>query len=117
MDDPLVESKTAEAINAATIAEEARMNALKELHANIGDVVRNAVRAEMAPEKGRYIDVSRVPLICQAIVGINDKMGDMVTQDQFWPVKTLVYMFAGLMLLGVSLSLLLLVFPHLSGQL
>lgn len=57
--------------------------------------------------------VRRVPFICADIQGINKSMSDIkdtldkrvVTQDQFWPVKTLVYGATGVMLLGVIAAL------------
>lgn len=57
----------------------------------------------------RYIDVSRIPLICQSIVGIDEKLDKLVTQAEFWPVKTLVYGITALMLSGVIGALLMLV--------
>lgn len=67
----------------------------------------------------RYIDVSRIPLICQSInqIGediseIKDNMNTSVTQDQFWPVKTLVYGITGLMLTGIVGALLMLLLKH-----
>lgn len=54
---------------------------------------------------GRFIDVSRIPLICQSINGIHESLKtiekNMVTQDQFWPIKTLVYGATGTTLLAV----------------
>lgn len=94
MTDPLTEAKIAEAANAAAIAREAEHNAIMQ-------AVTSAIRDAMSPEKGRYIDVSRVPLICQSLIGLDKKMDEMVTQDQFWPVKTLVYGFVGLVLIAV----------------
>jgi len=60
-------------------------------------------------KSGRFIDVSRIPLICQHIAGIHDSLAEIketlskkvVTQDQFWPVKTLVYGFVALILVAV----------------
>lgn len=57
----------------------------------------------------RFIDVSRIPLICQSIVGIDEKLDKLVTQDQFWPVKTLVYGLTALMLTGIVGALIKLV--------
>lgn len=57
----------------------------------------------------RYIDVSRIPLICQSIIGIDEKLDELVTRQEFWPVKTLVYGITGLMLAGVIGALLMLV--------
>lgn len=60
----------------------------------------------------RYIDVSRIPLICQSIVGIDKKLDLLVTQAEFWPVKTLVYGLVSLILSGVIGALLILVINH-----
>ncbi len=59
--------------------------------------------------EGRYIDVTRIPLICQSIVGIDKKLEQLVTQQEFWPVKTLVYGIVGLMLSGMVGALLMLI--------
>lgn len=77
--------------------------------------IRDAVQEAFSTSTsdGRYIDVSRVPLICQSIIGIDSKLddmrADMVTQDQFWPVKTIVYGLVGLILVAVVGALLVLV--------
>ena len=64
-------------------------------------------------DNGRYIDISRIPLICQSIVGIDKKLDEIiantVTKDSFWPVKTLVYGITGLLLTGVIGALMALV--------
>jgi hypothetical protein len=58
---------------------------------------------------GRYVDITRVPLLCQAVIGIDKKLDEMVTQDQFWPVKTLVYGLVGIMLTAVVVAVVALV--------
>ncbi len=68
-------------------------------------------------ETGKFIDVSRVPLICKSIVDMHQNIADIktmiekfddrfVNQDQFSPVKTLVYGLTTLLLAGVIGSLL-----------
>lgn len=53
-------------------------------------------------KSGRFIDVTRIPLICQSIVDMHGSIEEMkqllkefdgshVSQDQFWPIKTFVY--------------------------
>jgi len=73
----------------------------------IREAVQDAFSAGV--ENKRFVDVSRVPLICQSIVSLADDMKDlkesMVTQDQFWPVKTLVYTIVGIMLTSMVLAL------------
>ncbi len=83
----------------------------------ITEAVQEAFSAGI--EKGRFVDISRVPLICQSIIQIGKDITELkevqaglVTQDQFWPVKTLVYATVGLMLLALFGSMLLLVLPH-----
>lgn len=71
------------------------------LDQRIEDAVTRAFSAGV--DSRRFIDVTRVPLLCQSIVEINNKMDKMVTQDQFWPVKTLVYGLLGLLLTGLVL--------------
>lgn len=68
-------------------------------------------------EKGRYLDVSRIPLICQNINTMHDDLSEMktimqeklVTQDQFWPVKTFVYGIVTIMLTAVVVAIISLV--------
>lgn len=65
----------------------------------------------------KFIDVSRIPLICQDIRGIHKSLEDInqkldnkyITTDNFWPVKTLVYGAVGLMLTGILTALIYLV--------
>ena len=75
----------------------------------------------------RFIDVSRIPLICQSIVQIGKDIGEikdtmhennettngrienLVTQDQFAPVKAIVYGIVALVLTTVAGALLALV--------
>lgn len=78
------------------------------------------VKIALGVEKGfkagvddkRYIDVTRIPLICQSIVSIDAKLDRLVSKEEFWPVKTLVYGITGLMLSGVVGALLVLVLKH-----
>lgn len=76
----------------------------------IEDAVQRAFSSSV--QEGRYIDVSRIPLICQSMVQISKDLTavkeqmvqertGLVTQDQFWPVKTLVYGLVGLTLVAV----------------
>lgn len=78
-----------------------------EIAASIKQAVKEAFAAGV--EGGRYVDISRVPLLCQAVIGIDKKLDDMVTQDQFWPVKTLVYSFVGIVLAAVIVAIVALV--------
>lgn len=61
-------------------------------------------------EDKRYIDVSRIPLICQSIIGIDKKLDELVTKTEFWPVKTLVYGITGILLSGTIGALLMFAF-------
>lgn len=69
-------------------------------------------------ERQRFIDITRIPLICQSIIQIADDMRDMkqtleekfVTKDQFWPIQTLVYGLTSILLTGIVVALLAMVF-------
>ena len=60
----------------------------------------------------RFVDVSRIPLICQSIIGIDDKLDKLVTQDQFWPVKTITYSMVGMILTAFFLGVIAFVFKY-----
>lgn len=45
----------------------------------------------------RFLDLERVPLICNDIAEIKGMLkSQVVTKEEFWPVKTLVYGFVAL---------------------
>lgn len=96
-----------DAAQAVEISREAQMASA------VASAVKEVFSLESEGGQKRFVDVSRVPLICQAILGINQSLteikNEMVTQDQFWPVKTLVYGVVGLMLTGTVMALLLLI--------
>ncbi len=55
--------------------------------------------------------IQRVPFICADIKGIHESLKDIkeimkenITQDQFWPIKTLVYSAVGLVLTAVVVA-------------
>ena len=67
-------------------------------------------------KSGRFVDVSRIPLICQNINTMHGNLEDIrmmmekaiadsdkryVNHDQWWPVKTIVYSGTGAVLLAV----------------
>lgn len=82
MSDPLLDSQTAEAANAAAVAKEAEQRAFVES-------VRMVLREEMSPNKGRYIDITRVALICQSIIGIDARLKN-IEDNQKWAVHIIV---------------------------
>lgn len=52
----------------------------------------------------------RTEAICEKVDAMTSRMNtDFVTQDQFWPVKTIVYSGAGLVLAGVLAAVVALV--------
>ncbi len=79
----------------------------EDLSAQITKAVKEAFAADV--EGGRYVDISRVPLLCQAVIGLEKKLDKLVTKEEFWPVKTLVFSFVGLTLLAVFGALVALV--------
>lgn len=116
MDEPQVLSESAalESINAASVATEA---AQKASEAQMLAVITKAFEAtfNITDSNGqkRFLDVTRVPLICQSIIGIDETLkeikANMVTKEAFWPVKTLVYGFVGLCLSAMIFALLALI--------
>lgn len=59
----------------------------------------------------RFVDVTRIPLICNSIIGIHEELKELkeimkdshnkfVNQDQFFPVRSIVFGIAGI--LGVA---------------
>lgn len=96
--------------NAAQAVESARE---AQLASAVASAVKQAFNIEDTGGQKRFVDVSRVPLICQAIIGIQQSLEaierKMVTQDQFSPVKSLVYGVVGLILTAVVGALLALI--------
>lgn len=92
----LAESKSAEALNAEVVAAEARERAQQ--------AERDAARAEMTQmfsealreafgeqrSKGRFVDISRIPLICKNIEAIDVKLEKIITtmEDNYVKVET-----------------------------
>lgn len=78
----------------------------------IEDAVQRAFSAGV--DNKRYIDTSRIPLICQSINQIHIDVKDIkesiekniVTKAEFWPVKTFVYGLIGLSLLTIMAKIL-----------
>lgn len=83
------------------------MTATEEMRKEIRLAVEDAFSAQVLDK--RYIDVSRIPLICQSIISIDKKLDNLVSQDQFWPVKTIVYSMTGIILTGVIAALIALI--------
>jgi hypothetical protein len=75
------------------------------------------VFGEEPSESTRFVDVSRIPLLCASVIQINKTMSELsqkiddkyVTKESFEPVKTLVFGLVGLILTSVVLALLALV--------
>lgn len=113
----IASQKSDEAVAATATAQEAIERSRE---AQMASAVASAVKDVFALENDngqkRFIDISRVPLICQSIIGIHQSLDDikenMVNHDEFWPVKTLVYGIVGLMLTGVVGALLLLILKN-----
>ncbi len=100
--------------NAQAAVEIARHVQFQEIISQIDEKIEKAVERgfKAGVDEKRYIDVTRIPLICQSIVGIDKKLDDLVTKTEFWPVKTIVYSLVGLILSGVVGALLMLLYKH-----
>ena len=85
-------------------------------------VLSNALREVFGDfeTKGRFIDINRIPLICQSIIRIHEDIKEInksikesnainVSQKEFWPVKTLIYSLVGIILSGFITGLIILV--------
>ena len=82
-------------------------------------ILSNALREvfDLHKESGRFIDISRIPLICKSIIdmhenikSINNKLDNkFVTTEMFWPVKTLVYGGLAVILTTIAAALMMLV--------
>jgi len=115
---PIAESHSAEAVNAQAIAaeaiEKARKAQMEELlaasEARMTDALATALRTVFGENEdaGRFVDVSRVPLLCKSVVDINIKLAGIekkldegyVTKQEFGPVRYLVYGAVLLILIG-----------------
>jgi hypothetical protein len=87
----------------------------------VTEAITKAVQAALSADGSRrFLDVTRVPLICQSIVNmatdikeISDKLDrNYVTKEAFWPVKTIVYSLVGVMLLALIGAILYTILPH-----
>lgn len=86
------------------------------------DAIKRAVQEAFSAEGGdrRFVDITRIPLICQSIVSISTDIKDInekldekfVTKEAFWPVKTIVFGFVGLMLIALIGAMLYTILPH-----
>lgn len=80
-----------------------------DMHDSLVKIVSDA----LGDNPTRYIDTSRIPLICKSIFNIEANLiemkKNMVNQDQFWPVKTITYAGAGIVLTAVVGALVALV--------
>lgn len=109
----IAEQKSFEAVAATAEAQQAIERSREAQMANaIATAVHDVFSLKDQDGQKRFVDISRVPLICQAILGIHQSLQDikedMVNKDQFWPVQTLVYGLVALMLSGVIGALLIL---------
>lgn len=124
-----VESASAEVVNTAANAaeaiERARAAQMAQYHEETTRIVAAALKDAFGENKttGRFIDVSRIPMICKNIENIDTSLTEIketieknradrekkeedndkryVNRDQFEPVKNLVYGATGLILVAV----------------
>ncbi len=101
--------------NAAQAVETARAVQMAAISENTTQALAEALREVFGEytEQQRFIDTKRIPLICKQIDSIHDALQEikdnMVNQDQFWPVRTIVYGLVGIMLTGMVGAIVLLV--------
>lgn len=86
----LAESKTAEAINAASNAAEAIENArAAQMVSAFEAALEKVFNIEDKGGQRRFVDVTRVPLICQAIVSMEARMG-AIEDNLRWGVRIVI---------------------------
>lgn len=108
----IAEQKSFEAVAATATAQEAIERSREAQMANaVATAVKDVFALKDNEGQKRFVDISRVPLICQAILGIHQSLDEikanMVNRDQFWPVKTLVYGLVTVLLTGLIGEMLL----------
>ncbi len=99
--------ETARALQAAALSENATQSLVEALRQVFGE----------GQERQRFIDITRIPLICQSIIQMGDDLKEMnkkldekvVTQDQFAPVKIIAYGLVTSVMLAVLGAILALV--------
>ncbi len=79
----------------------------KDMHSSIVEVVGDA----LGQNPTRYVDVSRIPLICKSIIemnaGIKDLNNNYVRKDgEYWVVRTIVFSGAAIVLTTCLVALL-----------
>ncbi len=104
---------------ARTASRMTEVNSEEKMTRTLANALREVFGENQA--SGRFIDISRIPLICQSINGIHESMKEMkqmmretdnnhVTQEQFRPIKTIVYSGVGTILLAALAAVLSLIF-------
>lgn len=109
--------------NAAQAIETARALQVAAMNENTTKSLVDALRAVFGENEDskRFIDISKIPLICKSIVDIHDTLTEIkdmfakaderyVNQDQFFTVKAIAFGFAGAVLTGFMGMLVYLVF-------
>lgn len=122
----LADAQSAEAVQAASVHAEAieKARAAQSVLADerTARLFKEALEDvfSASAQSGRFIDISRIPLICQAILTIDDSLKNInekldtkyVTKEAFTPVQRVVYGVVGLILTSVFVALLSLVITH-----
>jgi len=118
MDDKttLAESNSAEAVNAAAVHAEAIEKArVSQIEAAVSSAI--AQFFDRGVQEKRYIDVGRIPFICDDLHGIHETLNKIedkldekyVTKEDYRPVKAIVYGAVGLILTSVMIALIALI--------
>ncbi len=112
------------AADAAAAIEEARMEQIhaanRESEDRMAQVFKAAIKEAFSVDGGapkKFIDITRIPLICQDIAGINKTLGELaqniengyVKKESFTPVRIVVYGFVGIILTSVIIAIVTLV--------
>jgi len=108
-DNVLAEANLAEAAHIASVAKEAEHKALASTMVVLLDEY-----FRRGKEEKRFIDVGRIPFICDDIRGIHETLKTMnknnVTKEDFSLIRNIVFGFISLIVTGFMASLMFLVF-------
>ena len=125
-DQPEIKEASEKMVNAAEVVKnivsqtvDATFELQKKNDEHMTSILSNALREvfDMHKESGRFIDISRIPLICKSIIHMHENIKDInnkldskfVTAEAFWPVRAIAYGLVGIIMVSVVGALLMLI--------
>mgnify|MGYP001584274005 FL=1 len=125
-DQPEIKEASEKMVNAAEVVKnivsqtvDATFELQKKNDEHMTSILSNALREvfDAHKESGRFVDVSRVPLLCKSIIDMQGNIKDIinkldtkfVTSEAFWPVRAIAYGLVGIIMVSVVGALLMLI--------